>query len=88
VFNGDDIISCFKENVYKFTQIMLFFVFALMISVMLILAIYTTAGPMMFTACNRVSEDEKSNKFKAAAIVTAIVNIMILIGGIKCIILN
>ncbi len=27
----------------------------------------------MFTACNKVSEDEKSIKFKVAAIVTAIV---------------
>lgn len=47
--------------------------FGMIFSVMLILAIYTTAVPMMFTACNRVSEDEKSNKYRIAAIVTAIV---------------
>lgn len=48
-------------------------IFGMIFSVMLILAIYTTAVPMMFTACNRVSEDEKSNKYKIAAIVTSVV---------------
>lgn len=48
-------------------------VFGMIFSVMLILAIYTTAVPMMFTSCNRVSEDEKSNKYRIAAIVTAVV---------------
>ena len=48
-------------------------IFAQIFAIMLILAIYTTAVPMMFTACNRVSEDEKSNKYRIAAIVTAIV---------------
>ncbi len=48
-------------------------VFGMIFSIMLILAIYTTAVPMMYTACNRVSEDEKSNKYRAAAVVTAIV---------------
>lgn len=47
--------------------------FGKIFAIMLILGIYTTAVPMMFTACNRVSEDEKSNKYKIAAIVTAIV---------------
>lgn len=47
--------------------------FGKIFAVMLILGIYTTAVPMMFTACNRVSEDEKSKKYKIAAIVTAIV---------------
>ncbi len=48
-------------------------IFGKIFAVMLILGIYTTAVPMMFTACNKVSEDEKSIKFKVAAIVTAIV---------------
>jgi len=48
-------------------------VFGKIFAVMLILGIYTTAVPMMFTACNKVSEDEKSIKFKVAAKVTAIV---------------
>jgi len=47
--------------------------FGQIFAVMLILGIYTTAVPMMFTACNKVSEDDKSNKFKIAAVVTAIV---------------
>ncbi len=47
-------------------------VFGQIFALMLILGIYTTAVPMMFTACNRVSEDEKSTKYRIAAIVTAI----------------
>jgi uncharacterized membrane protein YkvI len=47
--------------------------FGQIFAVMLILGIYTTAVPMMFTACNKVSEDDKSNKFRIAAIITAIV---------------
>lgn len=47
--------------------------FGKIFSIMLILGIYTTAVPMMYTACNRISEDEKSMKYKIAAIVTAIV---------------
>lgn len=47
--------------------------FGQIFALMLILGIYTTAVPMMFTACNKVSEDDKSNKFRIAAIVTAIV---------------
>lgn len=47
-------------------------IFGKIFSVMLILGIYTTAVPMMYTACNRISENEKSTKYKIAAIVTAI----------------
>lgn len=47
--------------------------FGRIFSVMLILGIYTTAVPMMYTACNRVSDDDKSIKYKVAALVTAIV---------------
>ncbi len=52
--------------------------FGKIFAIMLILGIYTTAVPMMFTACNRVSENDKSSKFKIAAIITAIVGF---IGG-------
>ncbi|MFA5577446.1 MAG: hypothetical protein WCZ27_10160 [Tissierellaceae bacterium] len=48
-------------------------IFGKIFSVMLILGIYTTAVPMMFTACNRVSDDESSNLFKIVAIVTAVI---------------
>ena len=48
-------------------------IFGQIFAILLILGIYTTAVPMMFTACNRVSEDEKSTKFRIAAVVTAIV---------------
>lgn len=47
-------------------------VFGKIFAVMLILGIYTTAVPMMFTACNKVSENEKSTKYRIAAIVTAV----------------
>lgn len=46
--------------------------FGTVFSIMLVLGIYTTAVPMMYTACNRVSEDEKSTKYRIAALVTAI----------------
>lgn len=48
-------------------------IFGQIFAILLILGIYTTAVPMMFTACNRVSEDEKSTKFRVAAVVTAAV---------------
>ncbi len=48
-------------------------IFGTIFAAMLILGIYTTAVPMMFTACNKISEDEKSNKYRIAAIITAIV---------------
>ncbi len=48
-------------------------IFGKIFSVMLILGIYTTAVPMMYTACNRISDNEKSTKYRIAAVVTAIV---------------
>ena len=50
-------------------------VFGKVFSVLLLLGIYTTAVPMMYTACNRISSDSKSIKYKIAAVVTAIVSI-------------
>lgn len=47
-------------------------IFGRIFSVMLVLGIYTTAVPMMYTASNRISRDDKSTTFKIAAIVTAI----------------
>ncbi len=48
-------------------------IFGKIFSIMLILGIYTTAVPMMYTACNRVSDDENSKLYKIAAVVTAVV---------------
>ena len=44
-------------------------------SVLLLLGIYTTAVPMLYTVCNKISSDSKSKAYKVAAIVTAIVSI-------------
>lgn len=50
-------------------------VFGQIFSILLIGAIYTTAVPMLYTVCNKVSSDSKSTPYRVAAIVTAIVSI-------------
>lgn len=50
-------------------------IFGDIFSILLILGIYTTAVPMMYTVCNRISSDSKSAKYRITAIVTAIVSI-------------
>lgn len=44
-------------------------------SVLLLLGIYTTAVPMLYTVCNKISSDSKSNAYRIAAVITAIVSI-------------
>ena len=48
-------------------------VFGHIFSVLLLLGIYTTAVPMLYTVCNKISG--KSKAYRVAAIVTAIVSI-------------
>lgn len=50
-------------------------VFGQIFSILLIGAIYTTAVPMLYTVCNKISSDSKSTPYRVAAIVTAIVSI-------------
>ncbi len=50
-------------------------VFGHIFSILLIFGIYTTAVPMLYTVCNRVSSDSKSKSYRIAAVVTAIVSI-------------
>lgn len=50
-------------------------IFGQIFSVLLIGAIYTTAVPMLYTVCNKISSDFKSTPYRVAAIVTAIVSI-------------
>lgn len=50
-------------------------VFGSVFSVLLLLGIYTTAVPMMYTVCNKISSDSHSKAYKITAIVTAIVSI-------------
>lgn len=50
-------------------------VFGGVFSVLLLLGIYTTAVPMMYTVCNKISSDSHSKAYKITAIVTAIVSI-------------
>lgn len=50
-------------------------VFGHIFSVLLLLGIYTTAVPMLYTVCNKISSDAKSKAYRVAAIVTAIVSI-------------
>lgn len=50
-------------------------VFGQIFSVLLIGAIYTTAVPMLYTVCNRISSDSTSKSYRIAAIVTAIVSL-------------
>ena len=50
-------------------------VFGMVFSILLLLGIYTTAVPMMYTVCNKISSDSHSKAYKITAIVTAIVSI-------------
>lgn len=50
-------------------------VFGQIFSILLIGAIYTTAVPMLYTVCNRISSDSTSKSYRIAAIVTAIVSL-------------
>lgn len=50
-------------------------VFGAVFSVLLLLGIYTTAVPMMYTVCNKISSDSHNKAYKITAIVTAIVSI-------------
>lgn len=50
-------------------------IFGQIFSVLLIGAIYTTAVPMLYTVCNKISSDSKSTPYRVASIVTAIVSI-------------
>ncbi len=50
-------------------------IFGHIFSVLLLLGIYTTAVPMLYTVCNKISSDEKSKAYRITAIVTAIVSI-------------
>lgn len=49
--------------------------FGTIFSILLLLGIYTTAVPMMYTVCNKISSDNKSKGYIIAAIVTAIASI-------------
>ena len=50
-------------------------VFGHIFSILLLLGIYTTAVPMLYTVCNKISSDEKSKAYRITAIATAIVSI-------------
>ena len=50
-------------------------VFGHIFSILLLLGIYTTAVPMLYTVCNKISSDSKSKAYRIAAIVTAIVSV-------------
>lgn len=50
-------------------------VFGNIFSILLLLGIYTTAVPMLYTVCNKISSDGKSKAYKIAAVVTAIISI-------------
>lgn len=50
-------------------------VFGNIFSILLLLGIYTTAVPMMYTVCNKISSDGKSKAYRITAVVTAIASI-------------
>ncbi len=50
-------------------------IFGQIFSVLLLLGIYTTAVPMLYIVCNRISSNSKGIKYKIAATITAIVSI-------------
>lgn len=50
-------------------------VFGHIFSILLLLGIYTTAVPMLYTVCNKISSDGKSRAYKITAVVTAIISI-------------
>lgn len=43
-------------------------------AVLLLAGIYTTAVPMLWTACNRITTDENSNTYKIAAVIIIIIS--------------
>ena len=43
-------------------------------ALMLLAAMYTTAVPMLWTACNRITSDENSKKYKIGAVVLIIIS--------------
>ena len=43
-------------------------------AVMLLAAMYTTAVPMLWTACNRITSDENSKKYKIGALIMIIIS--------------
>lgn len=50
-------------------------VFGNIFSILLLLGIYTTAVPMLYTVCNKISSNSKSMAYRITAVVTAIVSI-------------
>lgn len=50
-------------------------VFGNIFSILLLLGIYTTAVPMMYTVCNKISSNGKSKAYRITAVVTAIASI-------------
>lgn len=50
-------------------------IFGDIFSLLLMLGIYTTAVPMLYTVCNKISSDSKSKSYRITAVVTAIVSI-------------
>ena len=50
-------------------------IFGRVFSVLLVFAIYTTAVPMLYTVCNKISSDSKSFSYRATAIFTAVISL-------------
>lgn len=50
-------------------------VFSNIFAVLFMMGIFTTAVPMLYTVCNKVSSDSKSKSYRIAAVVTAVVSI-------------
>lgn len=50
-------------------------VFGKLFAVMLLLGIYTTAAPMLFAVCNKISSDSKSKAYRITAVFTGIISI-------------
>lgn len=50
-------------------------VFGNVFSILLLLGIYTTAVPMLYTVCNKISSDGKSKAYRITAVVAAIVSV-------------
>lgn len=49
-------------------------VVATIFALLLLAGIYTTAVPMLWTACNRITTDEKSNKYKVTAVIIIVIS--------------
>lgn len=50
-------------------------IFGDIFSVLLLLGIYTTAVPMLYTVCNKISSDSRSKAYRIAAVITAFVSV-------------